>query len=480
MSTDTDKRRIAMMCWKRGTEAMNQQNWDYSIEMFAQATLLTPDNVLYRQSLRGCEYRKYNDNKSGARFAGTKLMTVRGRIKKAMFQQDWVEVDKAAEEGLKINPWDAQLNAAVGEACDRRGFSDSAIFGYTKAVEAEPDNKQFLRSLALLLENKAEYVRARGCWERIAKLDPLDGEARSKMTQLDASNVMKTSGMDDASNTREVADKTAGRAYDEADGKLDKRNRPGVADGPGMSVEADLQRAIRKTPADASLHVKLAQLYLQEKRLNDALTKFREAVQVSGGDPNIRELMEDCELELLRQNAAKAKELANNAPDDATKKQNSSAMASELISREIEVMSARVQRYPTNLQLKYELGRRFMRVKKWTLAIPLLQQASADSRMKAEVLLNLGKCFLQDNKRPLAQRQLEKAAPEISPHDRPDLYCEVHYLLGYLFEDAGDVPKAEHHYTEVLQFDYNFRDARDRLERLQGGTGGGSDGSSDD
>ena len=41
-------------------------------------------------------------------------MRARGRIKKAQFSETWVEVDKAAEEGLKVNPWDAQLNGAIG------------------------------------------------------------------------------------------------------------------------------------------------------------------------------------------------------------------------------------------------------------------------------------------------------------------------------------------------------------------------------
>jgi DNA-binding PadR family transcriptional regulator len=47
-----------------GGEAMNQQNWDYAIESFLQAATLVPDNVAYRQALRGCERKKYKDNKT--------------------------------------------------------------------------------------------------------------------------------------------------------------------------------------------------------------------------------------------------------------------------------------------------------------------------------------------------------------------------------------------------------------------------------
>ncbi|MCC7424878.1 MAG: tetratricopeptide repeat protein [Planctomycetaceae bacterium] len=469
MTSDTDKRRIAAMCWKRGTEAMNSQNWDYSVEMFAQAALLVPDNVLYRQSLRGVEQKKYNNNKTGARFAGTKLVTIRGRIKKSQFSENWVDVDAAAEEGLKVNPWDPGMNAAMALACDKRGFSDCAVFGYTSALEGEPENKEWLRALGFVLEARGEYPKARACFERIYKLDPYDGEARSKMSQLDASHTIKKTGLQDAESTRDQAtSNTSGRAYDEADGKLDKKRGAGAADGPGMSLEADLLRAIKKAPADVGNYTKLAQHYMSEKKFEQALTKFREAVQVSG-DPNVRELMEDCELDILRQNVAKAKELATRNPEDENARRNVGALGAELINREIEILSARVERYPSNLNVKYELARRFMKVKKWANAIKLLQPASADVRLKSDVLLNLGKCFLQENKKPLALRNLENAIPTINQHDRPDIFCEVHYLTGYIYEDSGNRDKAEHHYTEVLQVDYDFRDARDRLERIQGG-----------
>ena len=72
-------------------------------------------NLTYRQTLRGCEERKYGNNGSGARMAGMKLMKIRGQIKKAQMKEDWQEINKLAEEGLKINPWDSPLNE-IGRA----------------------------------------------------------------------------------------------------------------------------------------------------------------------------------------------------------------------------------------------------------------------------------------------------------------------------------------------------------------------------
>jgi hypothetical protein len=38
-------------------------------------------------------------------------------------------------------------------------------------------------------------------------------------------------------------------------------------------------------------------------------------------------------------------------------------------------------------------------------------------------------------------------------------------------DELGDKPTAEKHYGEVLVVDYEYKDAKDRLEKLQGGGG---------
>ena len=461
---DEDRRKkIISQCWRTGSDALNKQSWDYAIEMYSKCVELDPENLTYRQVLRGAEYKKYNNNKKGATMAGVKLAGTRQRIKRARTKEDWKTVDQEAEKGLLVNPWDGQLNADVGDACHHLGYSDVAKYAYERAVESDPTNKDYLRQLAQILEERGEYDQAIGCWDRVRKLDPLDSEARSKMTQLSADKVMDRGGYDDAKTTREVK-KTA---YD-----LDRptqRATPGAVDGPGMSVEADLQRAIRKDPAAVENYVKLADYYKREKKLAEAAEQYQKALEVSGGDANIRELLEDVELDMLRHNRMTAAELARANPEDATAKQNSTALAVELVKREIEVYSRRIERHPKDSRLKFDLATRYMRIQKWGQAIPLLQQASADQRLESEVLVRLGQCFINDGKKELARRQFDKAIPTINAHDRPDLFKEAHYFLGRVCEDAGQRDQAEAHYSEILAVDYNYRDVRERLEKLQSG-----------
>lgn len=459
-----DKKKIAIDCFRKGTEAMEKVNWDYAIDMFGQCVALVPENALYRKTLRGCESRKYRDNGSGARMASMKLMKTRGLIKKHKLKSDWRAIDRTAEDGLKINPWDPQLNAHLGEACHELGFDEVAVFAYSKAVEGDSGNVVFIRSLALLLEERGEYAEAIKHWQRIRKLKPLDSQARSKITELDAKEVMDHGGYTDAESTQDVKEQP--QSYYDQD-RPDKKQE--AVDGPGMSVEADLQRAIRKDPASTENYLKLADHYKREKKLEPAAEMFQKALEVSGGDPNVREQLEDVELLQLRHNLDLAKKAAAKKPDSESIQKKVAQLRKEFVLREIEVFSNRVGRYPQDSKLKSELARRFMRIRQWSKAIPLLQQAIADARLEAEVGVALGECFYHDNKKDLARRQFERVIPKVQSQEKPDLFKKGHYHLAVLYEEAGKTDEAENSYMEILALDYEYKDVRERLERLQGG-----------
>ena len=456
------KEKVAKDCFRRGTEAMGKENWDYAIQMYSTSVKMVPDNLLYRQTLRGTERKKYGNNGSGASMAGMKLMGPKTKIKKARYGKAWGDLDEAAEEGLAVNPWDSQLNADLGDAARELGYVEVAIFAYECCIERDPSNKDVNRLLAVLLEEKGEYLRAKQCWERVLKSDPYSGEARSKIVALDASSVMDRGGYEGASNTKGVmADHEVAR-------RLGK-TKDGTADGPGMSVEADLQRAIRKEPANKDNYLKLADYYKREGQLQEAEAQLRKALEASNGDVSIRELLEDVQVELLRQSLTVARDEATNNPDQPDLKKRAGELAKELLQREIEVLSNRIGRYPADMRIKFELGQRYMRVQEWRQAIPLFQASRADERIKAESLIALGKCFVYDKNMQLGRRQFESAIPGLKFDEKPDVFRDLFYSLGRLCEEMKDIPAAEQYYQEVLGVDYGYRDAVARLDRLQSG-----------
>ena len=461
MASEDQKKVIAAMCWKKGNEALGKENWDYAIEQYFTSVKMAPDNLVYRQSLRGAEQRKYNNNGKGAAMAGMKLMGVNTSIKTARLKKNWADLAAAAEEGLKINPWDAGLNAALGDACKELGYNDVAIFAYEMSLKSDGTNKQVLVSLADVHESRGNFEQAAGCWERVVKLDPLYQGARSKITSLTTEKAMEKARYDQV-----VDDK--GKVVEHIARDIMRTQSGGgkgdSADGPGMSLEADLQRAIRKEPNNRDNYLKLGDYYKREGELEKAREQYEKAYEVSGQNQDIKEKVEDVELDLMRNALDLAKQ---EAAQDPEKRKQVGALAVELLEKEIEVFKARIERYPNDLQKKFELGLRYMRKQMWTDAIPLFQVSSGDPRVKAEALVNLGKCFIYDKKLPLAKRQFEKAVPEVKFEEKPDLFKDLHYSFGRLLDDLGDKPGAEEHYQTVIEVDYNYKDANDRLTKLQ-------------
>jgi tetratricopeptide (TPR) repeat protein len=462
------KRKLASDCLKRATEALAKQNWDYAVEMFATAVKMVPDNLMYRQSLRGSERKKYKDNKSGASMAFLKLSSVRSKIKKARGAKNWAELDLAAEEGLAINPWDGQFNADLGDAALERGFLEIATFAYEMATshDSSPANKDFLIKLAEVYEVRKNFTAAINALDKVQVLDPLNGAIRSKIQALGANQTIHKAGYDEAKSTQEVREDKPKQGYEESVKGGVNTNKEVLA--PGESVEADLQRMIRKEPANVAHYLKLGDYYRREGKLEEAAKTLKQALDVSG-DQNIREQMEDVELDMTRRNVNYAKERAAQNPNDEQSRAIVVELATELLSQEVEVYSRRVDRYPNDLKLKHELAKRFMRGKKYDKAIPLLQAASKDIRLEAQVLASLGTCFLAKKQNNLAKRQFEKALEKLTAADSPIPFKECCYYLGRLAEDAKDNSSAEKYYSDILAIDYDYKDVANRLNEIQGG-----------
>ncbi len=464
--------KAAQEWFRKGNEAMGRQNWDFAVECYGNSVKMKPDVLLYRQTRHGCLRKKYDDNGTGARMASMKLMGIRGRVKKARMKKDWTAVDQAAEEGLMVNPWDAQLFADIGEAAAEQERGEVAAYAWEQAVKLDIANIAYNKALGEVLRDRGEYKRARACFERVYKADPTDGDARSMMSKLDAESVMDRGNYEKAQNTQDVkVDKEQPVNAYEADRQARKGGRP-EADAPGQSVELDLKHAIRKEPDNINNYVKLAQHYHTARKLPQALEQYEKALEISGNNSDILELKEDVELDIMRDRLADATDRYRKNPDKDRLKQKAVELQTELMAREIEYFAPRIERHPNDMKMRYEMAERYRKTKQYTKAIPLYQQASADSRLKEDALVWLGECFAKDGKLDLGRRQFERALEGMSGQDKPDAFKRAHYWLGRVYEKSGKPEQAETHYTEILSVDYAYKDVLQRLEKLQGGESG--------
>ncbi|MEZ6072337.1 MAG: tetratricopeptide repeat protein [Pirellulales bacterium] len=135
------------------------------------------------------------------------------------------------------------------------------------------------------------------------------------------------------------------------------------------------------------------------------------------------------------------------------------------------MLAARVERYPTNVGLKYDLGLRLKRARNYKEAITMFQKASGDPQRRGMVLLELGQCFQQIKQYKLALDNYEKAVEAIPDKDE-DSKKQALYLAGRLAEGLKDLAKAEKHYTALAGLDFGYRDVAERLDKIQSGGDG--------
>lgn len=131
---------------------------------------------------------------------------------------------------------------------------------------------------------------------------------------------------------------------------------------------------------------------------------------------------------------------------------------------EIKDYQDRAQNYPTDLGIKFELGRRLFIAGMFDDAIGALQQAQRDPRRRIQAVNYLGQAFM---KKQWWQEAVDTFNKLVDADISEDRLIEVRYNLGACYEAMGELRQAEDQFSTVAQTDFNFKDVRDRLQSVR-------------
>ncbi len=131
---------------------------------------------------------------------------------------------------------------------------------------------------------------------------------------------------------------------------------------------------------------------------------------------------------------------------------------------ELQEFIERAENYPTDLAIKFELGKRQFLSGKYDDAIGSLQQAQRDPRRHIPALNYLGQAFTKKGWLQEASDTYERALKTDVPESRKK---DILYNLGDVYEKMDQLEKAQGSFSDLAQLDYNYRDARDRLDQVR-------------
>ena len=448
-------RRRLQQQFQHGSKMAAAGNFDYAIDMFVRCVQGDPGNVVYVQNLLSALQRKFANSKKGGKFS---LLSGKTSMINAARKKDWAATFNAGIDLLTKNPHDVNTLTGLAEACEQMHCEDSQIEFLKAAVVVDIKNADTNRLLARALESSGDFDAAIICWRRVLAADSTDDEAKRGIGNCTIKNTIKKSGLEEAETSNEVrAEKSS--------------------DAPGLQLtpEQQLQKAISKKPDNVENYVDLADLYTREDRHEDAVATLEKALQIGGGDVNIRERLEEARLRSLREKVGIAE---TRAQSERTEEAINlfKRYKVELNKMELEIYRNRCERYPSHLGYRYELGIRLKKAKMINEAIRVLQEARADPQRRGDVLLALGECFHQIKQYKLAIDNYEQAIEGIADRNQESKKLAL-YRAGKLALGLRDLNRAETHLNALAGLDYNYQDVPDLLDKVRRLRAGGDSGS---
>ena len=444
-----------------GNAAAQKGDDVYAAQMYREACKLKPDNLAYRQSLRGVQRRKFaNDPSKVGRMVGLKIQPLRVKVGMAKSRQKWGEALDLCEEIFAVNPWDLVASIDGAQASENLGLKKVAQYLIEAVIPQGEKDERFLRSAAHFEEFAEDFQKAIWCWEKLKALLPADEEARKKVNELTAMATIKKSGLQESIDKHTAGGKTGSSGPE--------RDLPPEAEdmrGDRKTNEQRLLKEIEETPERIGPYLTLADHYKHEGKLLEAEQVLAKGVKANPADDYLLSSYAEVQMSRLKMAIDAYTKKVAREPLDPEPKEKLAQLKVHLYKYELKEIRRKVSVKSEDLKLRMLLGRKLAEGGKHDEAIAEFQQVRNSPELKVQALLRAALSFKANGVMKLAERNFEDALRQVDMKDVATL-MELHYNLGLLAEEQGNKSIAEEHFNEVAANDYSYRDVAQRLRKL--------------
>lgn len=401
---------------------------------------------------------------------------VRNLIESGDFKTALAEVEKV----LASNPTGANSNKdlhkiAEGAAAATRRSLASLSEALSAAAEAEKG--QISRQLEDLQEKLRTYEAiARFALETI----PFDkknsqprhelGDYLLRIKEYDAASAVfreiLKSDAKDGEATRKLKEVEARRALDEMDAPKESERSPTPEPETLEKLRKEVIEAGEETP-DLVKTRKLADLYYKERQFQEASAWYNYLSECTGHtDALLLDLVRKCrDRHFETETAELRKALDGLQPGDNSAEEIRAKIVRlerEQADRSLADARQRVERNPTDLKHRLDLGRCLKEAQRYEEAIPELQRASGHPGAHIDAMVLLAKCFSELKMFDLAidiLNETEEQIPEMNEAKKETLYN-----LGIVHGLSGSNDKSLECMKRIYKKDCTYRDVAERVE----------------
>ena len=449
--------------WLKALAAMELRNFGYAISLLQGILKNEPEFLTGRQLLRRAEVTKQKTGKKSFFNISTStiaVMKAQREIKKA--PQRAVEM---IEKVLEEEPYNRQANLALKEAAVAAGWPEIGVLALQTLLEEHPRDVKLLHELGQLDHATGQSEREVEVYSKVTEIDPLDANALRLGKDASARASMSAGGWNQAESYRElIKDKDVAISL-EQQGRMQLTGE--ALDQQIVEVAAQQQAQ----PKNVDLARRLGSLYEQKDDIESAVRWYQTAVDLTGaGDAGLIRKVSDLKMRgAEREIAAHEEFLAGHKTKDAVHAKRTEELLSAKKKRAgilIEETKKRLERNPTDLQLRFELGEHLVNAQRFREAVPELQRARQNPNARLKAMNLLGLCYRELGMLDLAMKQFEDAAKEILTMDATKK--EIVYNLGIVYQKMGEREKYLNCMKQIYEADYGFKDVAERVESSYG------------
>ena len=435
----------------RGRQALESGRYDLAVDMLMEAVAAAPDVLETRKLLRAAQIANFRRNGKAGFGAKLGYMMARQKIMGLVKKGQGAEAMAEAEKLLSQNPLDADNIEVAVKAAEAAGKADHAAISIEAAYECSNKDPSLLERVATYYTMAKRWDKARDAYQKLSELKPGDQRIMQLLKNTEAQATMNAGWEQSAGKKGGFQNLIANK---EQAKKLDQANKAMVVGDDAEALIAEKIAQIEKEPKNMNFRRALARIYIQNKRYAEAVECLSAAIEAAGAmDPELDRMLSQTRVQYYDQQI------------DALKAEGNEEAAAELEGEKnqfvFDDLAARVERYPNDLHLRYELGVQYFTYEYYDEALEHLQLAQKSPKDRLWALYYLAMCFLMKGQTDMAVMQLETARDQIPTMD--DLKKKVVYQLGLCAESQGDLEKAYQYYKDVYSTDVGFEDLSDRM-----------------
>src|ERR1051325_11506827 len=375
-------------------------------------------------------------------------------------RKDPVEALAIAEQVLNTDPNNTGAHKIIVEAAAALEMTRTAVMSLDVLVRHSPKDKTLAIEFATKLADTGDVKRAEKMLEDFLRLLPNDGELAQARKNVSAKRTLGEGGYDKIAGG-EGSYRDILRNETEAV-QLEQENRMQKSEDVAVRLIGEYEARLQIEPQNLKLVRSLAELYTQKKQFARALELYdRVKSSDMGNDPSLDRAIADT---MSRRFDHEIEKLDASSPDHP---ERAAKLNAEKLAFQITECQKRVERFPTDLAIRFEMGALYFQAGKIGEAIKEFQKAQQNPHKRIPAMSFLAQCFAKRKLFDLAADTLQDAIKEKPVFD--DEKKDLIYNLGCVFESMGKKDEAITQFKIIYKVDSSFRDVEARMEKYLSG-----------